>query len=366
MPDPAVPRPVALEPNCPPRFFAGGAAIAQWRGLPDVGGPEDWVASTTPVFGQAAVGLTRLPDGTLLRDAIATDPVGWLGAQHVAAWGADPALLVKLLDAGQRLPLHCHPDRGFARRHLDSRWGKTEAWVVTAAEGPRPVVHLGFRAEMPARELATLVAEQRTDELLAATNPVPVAPGDVVLVPAGLPHAIGAGVFVIELQEPSDLSVLLEWDGFGVDGPAEGHLGVGFGTALQAVDRSRWDARRLAGLTARRPPDPGTPNGVDVLLPESADPFFRAELLRPAGGPVRLDPGYSVLAVLAGTGTLSSERCGDQPLHAGQVVLVPHGAGALSVSGDTRVLRCRPPDHEHADMGGTRMRSVDAEPVNRQ
>ncbi|MFW6090990.1 MAG: class I mannose-6-phosphate isomerase [Actinomycetota bacterium] len=366
MVEPAVPRPVALGPNCPPRFFAGGAAIAQWRGVPDVGGPEDWVASTTPVFGRAPEGLTRLPDGTLLRDAIAADPVGWLGPEHAAAWGADAALLVKLLDAGQRLPLHCHPDREFARRHLGGRWGKTEAWVVAAAQGARPVVHLGFRTEMRADELATLVAEQRTDELLAATNTVPVAPGDVVLVPAGLPHAIGAGVFVIELQEPSDLSVLLEWDGFGVDGPAEGHLGVGFGTALQAVDRSAWDARRLAGLTARRAPAPGTPNGVDILLPRSADPYFRAEYVHPTRGPVRLDPGYSVLAVLAGTGMLSSERGGDEPLHAGQIVLVPHAAGAQSVSGDVRVLRCRPPDHRHADAGGTRMRSVGADSVDRQ
>lgn len=344
-------RPVVLGPNWPPRFFAGGDVAARWRGLPGAGGPEDWVASTTPVWGRSPAGLTRLPDGVLLRDAVAADPVSWLGGDHAAAWGADPALLVKLLDAGQRLPVHCHPGRRFARRHLGCGWGKTEAWVVVATRGPQPVVHLGFRSDVSEGELAALVAAQRPGALLAALNTVPVAPGDTVLVPAGLPHAIGAGVFVVELQEPSDWSLLLEWDGFDVDGGTEGHLGIGFDTALQAVDRTAWDADRLSQLTTGRSVDPGTPSAVEQLFPPAADPYFRAEYLHPSAGPVHLDPGYSVLAVLAGAGSLHTAHGDGQPLQAGHTILLPHATGPTTISGDPTVIRCRPPHPRHAAPG---------------
>lgn len=338
-------KPISLGPNQPPRFFDGGAAIARWRGLPDGDGraPEDWVASTTPLFGEAEAGLTRLPDGTLLRDAITADPQSWLGDGHAAVCGADPALLVKLLEAGQRLPVHCHPDREFARRHLDCRYGKTEAWVVLEVSGPDPSVHLGFREQVDAAELAAMVEEQRTEAMLAAMNVVPVAPGDTVLVPAGVPHAIGAGVFVLELQEPTDLSVLMEWDGFDVDGRRAGHLDLGYDIALRAVDRSAWDGDRIAELTARRPPRAEAPEGLEVLFPAAADPYFRAERLRPGAGSVRLDPGFSVLAVSAGIGGLATEHGGDLPLRRGDVVLLPYGSGSAAVSGEVEVIRCRPP-----------------------
>ena len=112
----------------------------------------------------------------------------------------------------------------------------------------RPAVHLGFRRDVEAETLAGWVARQDAAAMLDALHAVPVAPGDSVLVPAGIPHAIGAGVFLVELQEPTDLSVLLEWDGFAVDGVSDGHLGLGFDVALACVDRRGWGAERLAGL----------------------------------------------------------------------------------------------------------------------
>ena len=89
------------------------------------------MGSVTAAFGSDAQGLSRLPNGRLLRDALAADPEVFLGRAHVERFGADPALLVKLLDAGQRLPVHSHPSREFARRHLDRPYGETEARVIT-------------------------------------------------------------------------------------------------------------------------------------------------------------------------------------------------------------------------------------------
>ena len=104
---------------------------------------------------------------------------------------------VELPDAGQRLPVRLPPDRAFSRRHLDFDDGKPESWYVLEAD-----------------------------------------PGDGILDPAGLAHATGEGIFVVEAREPTDLSILLDWSGLPIHGQVEGHLNLGFPTALQMVDRT--------------------------------------------------------------------------------------------------------------------------------
>ena len=343
-------KPVPLAANRFPRFYRGGSAIDDLRGAaPEPGGaflPEDWVGSTTSAYGSATDGLTRLEDGRTLRDAIRADPEGFLGRRHAEAYGDDPALLVKLLHAGERLPVHCHPDRDFARRHLDCPWGKTEAWVIAGVDGPEPVVHLGFREGMDPGRLAGLVDDQRAEALLASLNAVPVAVGDTVLVPAGLPHAIGQGVLLVELQEPTDLSVLLEWEGFAVDGRSEGHLGLGFELALACVDHSGWSPARLGRLRGGR--GPARP-GVERLFPTEADPFFRAERLRPDPA-AALEAAFSILVVTHGSGRLETPG-GTLDLGRGDTVLVPFAAGAGTVRGRLEAVRCLPPA---PDAGGAR------------
>jgi mannose-6-phosphate isomerase len=317
---------LSLPANQPETFYRGAGRIAAFRttpALPDR--PEDWVASTTSRFGLAPAGLSVLPDGRVLADAIAADPAWWLGPGR----GADPGVLVKLLDAGQRLPLHVHPDRRFAADHLASPYGKTEAWVIVSAE-PGAVVHLGFSHDVAADELATWVHGQRVGEMLAATNAVEVSAGDAVLCPAGVPHAIGAGILLVEVQEPTDFSVLLEYEGFALDGPAEGHLRLGYELALQCVDRGGWDADRLAALRG----------DSQRLLPAAADPFFAAERLRPAPA-ARLATGFSVLVVTAGDGTLRGAH-DDLAVRRGDTLLVPYAAGPLELGGRVEAVRLGP------------------------
>ncbi|MCT2585015.1 class I mannose-6-phosphate isomerase [Actinophytocola gossypii] len=326
-------RPVKLPANQPERFYRGGAAIAALRGTePREFGPEDWVASCTTLHGKRDVGLSALPSGTLLRDAVAAHPEDWLGATHLARHGTDPALLVKLLDAGQRLPVHCHPSDRFAAAHYGSRYGKTEAWVVVGA-APGASVHLGFAREQSAETVADWVARQDTPAMLGALNEVPVRAGDTVFVPAGLPHAIGAGVFIVELQQPTDLSVTLEWKGF-LDDAAGGHLGLGFETALGCVDRDGW-ADRLDTLV--HGDEEGAAPVRDLF---GAPEFFRAERVR-AGA--ELAPSFGVLVTLSGTGVLRTEHAGDVPVSAGETFVLPHAAGATTVDGDLSAVRCLPP-----------------------
>ena len=327
-------RPLRLPPNQLHRFYRGGEAIARFRGTETIDeyAPEDWVGATNAVAGDGEVGLSRLEDGRTLRDAITADRDAFLGPGRTEA-----GLLVKLLDAGERLPVHCHPDRAFAARHLGSHHGKTEAWVIVETRGGSADVGLGFRDEVDRATLARWVDEQDVDALRASLNALTVTAGDVVYVPAGAPHAIGEGILMVELQEPTDFSVLLEWEGFAIDGRADGHLGLGWETALEAVDRSAWSEERArAHLRA-------TPEGERVsLLPPDASPFFRGERVR-AARDVELEPSFAILVVLDGAGRI---ECGDGSLELarGDSVVIPHSAGTCTLSAGLDVIRCLPPE----------------------
>jgi mannose-6-phosphate isomerase len=334
-------RPILLPANGIPRFYLGGPAIAALRGTEPAGErvPEDWVGSTTTVFGEDELGLSRLPDGRLLRDAAAADPVAFFGPTHAARLGADPALLVKLLDAGERLPVHVHPDDVFARDALRSPYGKTEAWIVIATSRDDASVAAGWREDVDAATLERWVREQDHDALLGALNPIPVAAGDAVFVPARTPHAIGEGVLIVELQQPSDLSVLLEWDGFGIADEREASLGLGWDVALGCVDLRAQDPDRLRGGTAPESPSDG---GVTRLLPSAADAFFRADRIVPA--PIAaIERGFAILVVIEGAGSLLSEAGDPLPVRRGDTVLIPWGAGACHLEGEVVAIACRPP-----------------------
>ena len=328
--------PVVLPANQPAdRFYRGGAGIAALRGpsggaAPGERVPEDWIASVTTQAGETEVGLTTLPDGRLLRDVVADDPLAWLGQAHVDAFGTDPMLLVKLLHPGQRLPVHAHPDDEWAAQHLGHAHGKAEAWCVLAPGE----VWVGLKAEISPDDLLALVESQQTETLLGLLHRRRVAAGDTVYVPPGVLHAIGEGVLLAEVQQPEDLSVLLEWRGFDIDGEAAGHLGVGFESALTALElTARSDAEIDALITSGR-------TGARLLAPESAR-YFRAERW-PIAGPVELEQGYAVLIVLGGPVELSTQA-GSLSLSAGATVLIPHAAGRPRPSGSGSVLVFRPP-----------------------
>jgi mannose-6-phosphate isomerase len=337
-------KPVVLPPNGVPRFYRGGPAITALRGVRFEGErvPEEWVGSTATVFGERELGLSALPGGTLLRDAIGADPEGFLGPEHAARFGADPALLVKLLDAGERLPVHVHPDDEFAAAQLGAPFGKTEAWIVIGVSGDDPAVHVGFRDDVDAATLARWVSDQDHDALLRALNRVPVTVGDAVFVPAGVPHAIGAGLLIVELQQPTDLSVLLEWDGFGIADADEATLGLGWERALGCVELAARDPRPLLGTKPAAP--------VAALLPRQADGFFRAERIAPAPA-AELPPGFAIVIVLDGAGTLTTEAGGALELRRGAAVLIPWAAGAARFEGDVVAIVCRPPGDEREVRG---------------
>ncbi|MGZ4390429.1 MAG: class I mannose-6-phosphate isomerase [Gaiellaceae bacterium] len=272
-------KPILLGPNQPARFYRGGPAIARFRGLSPNGDfvPEDWVGSTTTIFGDADHGLTVLSDGRRLCDAVAAEPEAFLGLAHTARFGPDPALLVKLLDAGERLPVHAHPDRRFARERLGAAYGKSEAWLIVGAEGARPRIHLGFREDVEPARLREWVAGQDGEAMLVALNERAVAPGDCIYGPAGTPHSIGEGVLMVEVQEPSDLGVLLEWSRFGLERSEDATMGLGFEVASECVRLTAVGADELSAWTCRSEAAAQTRPGARAVVPAQAERFFRAE-----------------------------------------------------------------------------------------
>jgi mannose-6-phosphate isomerase len=330
--------PAALEPNFIPRFYRASGRLGEFRGSPaGEFDSEEWVGSMTTVFGaEPGLGLSTLPSGRLLRDEVLADPVGMLGPEHLAAFGPSTELLVKILDAGERLPVHAHPDRAFAATHLGSAHGKAEAWIILDAPEDASV-YLGFRRPMERAEVLELMATQDSEALLDAMHRLPVSVGDSVFVPAGFPHAIGAGILLVELQEPTDYSMLLEWKGYDLDPERDGRLGLEREVALGAVNRSGIPADVIEGL---RRSAGAVSEGSSALFGPEAAPFFRADRL--ADGDL-LEAGFSIIVVTSGELSLAAEGGAETRYRAGAAVLVPHAAGRIRVSGDGDAIRARPP-----------------------
>lgn len=272
-----------LRPNRVRRTYLGGGRIDAFTGFaPGLSGgqqlPEDWLASTTTAFNGTleieGEGLGFLEDGRSVADVAGPLPV-----------------LVKLLDSDERLVIQAHPSVPCAKRLFASDVGKTECWYFLPGTAPDACVYLGFRPGITRErwERAFETQEGLTDML----HRIPVKAGDFVFVEGGVPHAIGGGCFLVELQEPSDLMVVAERatpSGRRIP-DAKLHGGAGW---QRMFDVYSYDGRTLDETCAkyvRRASDAGKSSPVTRLLgPELTDAFAmwlmagkaRLELSRPA------------------------------------------------------------------------------------
>jgi mannose-6-phosphate isomerase len=168
-PELATRNPLLICPTPVYRIYQGGLLLERFRGVTspkDGDFPEDWVGSVTDALNVGREGLGEglsvvvLPDGSSvqLKELVVQYPKAILGEKHVSQWGVNTALLVKLLDAAVRLPVHCHPDRAFARKHMNSSFGKTECWIIKETRtinGVKPYLALGFHEGSPENSLLT-------------------------------------------------------------------------------------------------------------------------------------------------------------------------------------------------------------------
>ena len=124
-------------------------------------------------------------------------------------------LLVKFLDAHDRLSVQVHPDDAQAAALVPGARGKTEAWVIVHAD-PGSQLFAGLKRGVDRTVLRTALSEGTIEECLHRQE---VHAGDCFFIPAGTVHAIGAGIVLAEVQQSSDLTFrLFDWNRVGVDG----------------------------------------------------------------------------------------------------------------------------------------------------
>ncbi len=128
-----------------------------------------------------------------------------LGEQAIAIFGQRFPLLAKFIDANAKLSVQVHPDDRYAAEYENGKLGKTEFWYILAAEPGASIVH-GFKAATSRTAVEQAIRDVKLEGLL---HEEVVSAGDVIFVPAGTVHAIGAGVMLYELQEYSDLTYRL-------------------------------------------------------------------------------------------------------------------------------------------------------------
>ncbi len=205
------------------RTYLGGTTLDMFRGRePKESGhfPEDWVASTTRAFnpGREAIveGLSVVlnKEGQpYLKDILEAEGTAYFGDKHVQALGNEAGMLIKLIDAHERLTIQVHPDKAFAKTYFQSEFGKTESWYILDAQpvdGEAPCIYFGFKPHVTRELFKEIFDRQDIPAMLDCLHKIPVKAGDSFFIPGGLPHAIGAGCFLAEVQEPTDYTIRTE------------------------------------------------------------------------------------------------------------------------------------------------------------
>jgi mannose-6-phosphate isomerase len=260
---------VAVLPTRVRRNYRGGMLLDRLEGSAgpiDSDRPESWIASTIEAANpglppKAAEGLTRIKladdTETILAALVASAPAFYLGARHVETLGTQLGFLAKLLDSATRLPVQVHPTSAFARELLGAPFGKLEVYYVLAVrDGVEGYIRLGFQRSPGRDRWKRIIEEQEIAAMDSCFDRIPVKPGETWIVPGGLPHAIGGGVLMVEVMEPSDLVVRCEFEREGVVVPPAGRfMGRGLDFCLGIFDYGEYppaEIRRRSCLTPTR------------------------------------------------------------------------------------------------------------------
>ena len=341
------------------RTYQGGRTLDALAGVAapaDSHFPEDWVASTTRAVNAGRETIREGVSSALVGGAthdfaalLASDPVYFLGAAHAAKFGAQPQLLVKLLDPAIRLHFQAHPTVDFARRFLGSPSGKTEAYhILGVRAGTTPYIYLGFQRPPSRDVLRRMIEQQDIATLEACFDKIPVRPGDTYLVPGGVPHALGEGLFLVEIQEPSDLVVRFEFERGGYVLPELARfMGRGLEFCLDIFDYSAWPADRLAVEAAcppRRRRALGPDSSQDDLIGPERTPCFRVRQSHLRGPVTKSEDSSYIGIVTAGACTLTAGG-ETHRLKARDKFFCPAGLGPLQFAPGpvAEILECYPP-----------------------
>ena len=179
----------------------GGSDILPYKGIPadskKIG--ESWELShVSENFSVVANGSL---EGKTIDELIKEYGAGLLGKKVINQSGSTFPLLIKFIDARDKLSIQVHPDDALAKIRHNSL-GKTEMWYVVNAT-PDAVLYSGFSQQIDADEYVSRVENNSITDVLKSYN---VKTGDVFFLPAGRVHAIGSGCFIAEIQQTSNIT----------------------------------------------------------------------------------------------------------------------------------------------------------------
>ena len=347
------------------RTYYGGAEIEKWQGIAqphDGQFPEDWIASTVRAtnpgreqFVEEGLSAIVTTDGgrILLRHLIESDPAAFLGADHFKKYGVSMSILAKVIDSLGRLTIQVHPDKQFAKTVLSSDYGKTEAWYIFGGrivDGQKPYVLLGFKPGMTREKWKSLFDAQDIEGMLNSLHKIEVKPGDVFLIEGGVPHAIGSGCLLIEIQEPTDYTIRVERC------TPEGniipdllcHQGAGFD---RMFDSFHYDSFTLEETLSRWKIKPKLcESGLEFeewsLIDEESTKLFemrrliiRKKITKNFGGT------FAVLVVIKGEGSINGGGECLMAIRQGDMIFVPASLGevVIDASQEIEIVICLPP-----------------------
>ena len=339
-------RPVTVLPRLDAKPW-GGRRLETWG----IALPAGIAIGEALLTAPEAVVASGPMQGSTLGDLARRDPETWVGARGLAVTGGQPIfpLLVKLIDGRADLSIQVHPDdRAAAAAGLGT--GKTEAYHVLSAE-PGSVIFLGLEPETDPHAFAA--ACRRADGSAARfLHQVSAAPGMTVLIPAGTPHALGAGITIYEIQQPSNVTFRLDdWgrrDATGAARPLHHDDGL---AVVDPRSRPMPIPRMTTGL------------GRELLV---ATRYFALERIGGATmGPVSLSPVESpqVLTCLAGSSMLDAQGF-SLSISRGETVILPSGSSAtLTGSEECLILRGWVPDIEQDESRRARAAGATETPI---
>ena len=333
-------RPLLQTENRVRRTYRGGKALDSFLGKDNPVEsfyPEDWISSFIEAKNKDYIkgeGLSKvLIDGkeVAITDAVSKEDLG-CGREECG-------VLVKLLDAGERLGVQVHPTPEFSMKHFGCTHGKTECWHILNADD-NASIYIGFKEGISREEWKRLFEAQDIDGMLDRLHRIKVSKGDTVLVRAGTPHAIGAGCFLLEIQEPTDYTMRVEK--ITVAGehltPMQIHYGVGEEALLDCFiyeGLSESEAKKKYFLSTKIAGGE-YPNTMMVTYDDT--PCFA---LGRIGTGESITPSSFVTLVVTKEGRI---RFGDETmtLTRGSKVLMPYGCGTCYCE-DAEAIVCYPP-----------------------
>lgn len=192
----------------------GGRRLRKFKGLIQQGEiiGESWEVSVVPKYeSEIANGDFQ---GKLLTELINENPEAVLGERIIAKYGPHFPLLIKFIDAEKNLSIQVHPDDNLARQRHGCL-GKTEMWYVIDSKEDTEII-VGFTEHLTEEDFSDKVNNLTIEDSLAHYK---AKKGDVFFLPAGRVHAIGAGSFILEVQENSDITYrIYDYDRIDING----------------------------------------------------------------------------------------------------------------------------------------------------